>query len=191
MCRFLWANKTGDFDPLSNSFDGAIGLLVGANAKADTYLRSIDYGVVDPKFVDYLTYPNSAVAMVPLQLIERLANQQMEKSLSSFFHFLVPSTAFLALLATSCLLKWLLPALICLAKKSRPSRKKLQLKILKILWLFYFLFSFFIQQFFCGNLNTENVVVRTDDLLYSKEQVLRTNKELCVFKTRYMDSLPD
>ena len=49
----------------------------------------------------------------------------------------------------------------------------------KRLLFFDLLFLFYIRQFFGGNLNTENVMVRTDELLYSKDQILNTKKEFC------------
>ena len=136
------------------------------------FSRAIDYGAVDPKFVDYLNFPNSAFGFSPFQTIERLVNQRMEQSLFSLFHFLIPSTAFLALMTSGCLLMWLFSTMLS------GYGKNTQIKILSFCYL---LFLFFVQQLFGGNLNTDNVVVRTDDLLSSKEQVLRTNKELCVY----------
>ena len=44
---------------------------------------------------------------------------------------------------------------------------------------FFGLFLFYIEQFFSNNLSTENVIVPTEDLLYSKEQLLKTKKEFC------------
>ena len=118
----------------------------------------------------------------PYQIIERPDNQKTDQNLWTLFHFLVPSASFLALVAAGCLLYWLSSALLSRIKKTSPLqsfRKKTQLKILAF---FYVLFLFFIWQFFSGNLNTDNVVVSTDDLLYSEEQILRTQKEFCFFE---------
>ena len=140
----------------------------------------MDYGVVDPKFVDYQNVPFMAAVFSPLQLIERLDNQEVVESLRSLFHFLIPSTAFLALLVASCLLYRLSSALFgCLGTSSRPLRRKPQLTILAY---FNMVFLFFIGLFFEANLNTESVLVRTDDLLYSIKQILGTQREFCLFE---------
>ena len=143
----------------------------------------MDYGAVDPKFVNYLNVPFVAHSVSPLQLIERLTRQNVDKSLSSLFYFFVPSTSFLAIIAAGILLYLVASVLFSrFGKPSTPSRlslptgKKLQLKIVSF---FYMLFMFFNGQFFGGNLNTENIVVRTDDFLYSKDQILETQKEFC------------
>ena len=137
----------------------------------------MDYGGVDPKFVNYLNVPFIEFGFSPAQLIKKKVNHRVEQSLSSLYHFLVPSTGLLALIAAGGLLYLLFAALFSLAKRPlRPSRKRLQLKIVSF---FYLIFLFFIQIFFESNLNTSNIVVRTDDLLYSLEQVLQTQREFC------------
>lgn len=89
--------------------------------------------------------------------------------------------------------------------RQRPTGKHLQIKILGF---FFFLFWFFIDQFyngkfdciqcnafreilveevlilssaiyFIGNLSTENITVDVSDLLLSEEQILRTKREPC------------
>ena len=49
MCRFVKKDKTGDYDPLTDRFDGAIGDLTVGNV--DLFLRIMEYGVIHPKFV--------------------------------------------------------------------------------------------------------------------------------------------
>lgn len=139
----------------------------------------MDYGAIDPKFVDYLNVPLIATGVSPLQMIKKVTNEKVVESLSSLFHFLVPSTGFLTLVLVGGLLYWAVSSLFSRFKKSAgllPSRRKLQRKIVAF---FLLLFLFFMGKFFEGNLNTSNVVVRTDDLLYSKEQILKTKKEFC------------
>ena len=36
-CHFVWTNKVGSYNPLNQSYDGAIGLL--AESKADAFMR--------------------------------------------------------------------------------------------------------------------------------------------------------
>ena len=148
----------------------------------------MDYGAVDPKFVDYLKVPFLVYVISPLQIldrVQRLAIQKVDQSLSSLFHFFMPSTSFLTLVVAGSLLFLVASVLFSCFEKpsiSLPSRlwlptgRKLRLKIISF---FYLLFMFFNGQFFEGNLNTENIMVRTDDLLHSIEQVLRTQKEPC------------
>ena len=142
----------------------------------------MDYGVIDSKFVYYSNVPFTAMTVSPAHLIKSVKDQKVVESLSSLFHFLVPSTQFLTLTLVGCLLYWALSSMFSRLKKSArllPSRRKLQRKIVSF---FFLLFWFFIQQFFEGNLNTSNVVVQTDELLYSKEQILKTNKEFCFWE---------
>ena len=134
----------------------------------------MDYGAVDPKFVDYLNVPFATFIYSPAQLISKLINKRVEQSLLALFNFLMPSPAFLTLLAASCLVYWLSSALF--SHLPKPPRRRLQLKILAF---FYLLFLFFIHEFFSDNLNTSNVIVKTSDLLDSIDQILRTQKELC------------
>ena len=172
VCRFINANKTGDYDPLTDRFDGAIGDLM--DGKVDVFFRLMEFGSIDSKYVDFLGAPFLAFGFSPGHLIERLTSQKAERSLSVLYHFLVPSTAYLALMVTGLLLFRLASALFRNWKPRQPSRRKVRLRLLSFLYLF---FVFFMSHFFGGNLNTQNVVVRTDGLLYSKEQILKTNKE--------------
>lgn len=55
MCRFVWANETGDYDPSTGRFDGAIGYLM--DGKAEIFMRPTEYGTIDNKFVNYLSLP--------------------------------------------------------------------------------------------------------------------------------------
>ena len=49
VCRFVEIDKTGDYDPLTDRFDGAIGDLMAGNF--DMFFRSMEYGGVHPKYV--------------------------------------------------------------------------------------------------------------------------------------------
>lgn len=42
VCRFIWADKTGNLNPLNDTYDGSIGYLV--EKKADVFLRALDFG---------------------------------------------------------------------------------------------------------------------------------------------------
>lgn len=46
----------------------------------------------------------------------------------------------------------------------------------------FLLFVFFTGQFFANSLKTEQVVVKTDDLIYSRYQIVNTKKEFCYFE---------
>ena len=137
--------------------------------------------MIDPKLLDYPNVPFLAAAFSPFHLIKGWTVQKADQSLTSLFHFLMPSFSFLALMSTGCLLYWLTLALLSRFKRSTSpsSRRKLQLKILAF---FSLLFLFFVGQFFVSNLNTRKVVVSTDQLLYSKDQILKTQKEFCFFE---------
>ena len=179
VCRFVWANKTGDFDPHTGRYDdtSAIGYLM--NGKAEAFIRPIEYGTIDNKFVGYLSVPFISTTVSPFLLIDRLAIESVKKSFSALFHFLMPSTGFLTLLMAAFLLNWIFSALFWRLKKGRPPKRNRQIKILLF---FKLLFLFFLRLLFSGNLNTENLVVQTDDLLYSKEQIIKTEKEWVFFR---------
>lgn len=148
---------------------------------ADTYIRPMDYGGLDPNLVDYLTSPFIAASITPFQMIdknekmiEKVTNQNVVQGLSSLFNFIIPSNEFLAFGLIGCLLCWLFSWLFSRLRKS--SRRTLQVAIMSF---FFGLFLFYIEQFFSNNLSTENVIVPTEDLLYSKEKLLKTKKEFC------------
>ena len=143
-------------------------------------------GTVDPDLVGYLRIPFLATTFSPFQLIEKLDNQKVEQNLANYnfsnlFDFLAPSFTFLILLIAGPLLYCVSLFLLSGHKrspslKSSRTRRNLQLKILSLCLALFFFFN---RKLFEGNLNTSNVVAQTDDLLYSKEQVLKTQKEFC------------
>lgn len=125
----------------------------------------------------------------PLQLIKRTTDQKVVESLSGLdsikklFDFLVPSVEFLTLALAGYLLYWLVSWLFSRFEKWAnllPSGRTLQMKIFSFLFV---LFSFYTQEIYGNLLSTESVVVRTDDLLYTKEQILKTNKEFCFWES--------
>ena len=144
--------------------------------------------MIDPKFVDYLNVPYMAATISPFQLIKKVTKQKAVQNLSSLFHFLMPSTGFLTLVLVGCLLYWAFSWLLTRFQKSARSLASRRKRQTKIVSFFFLLFLSFMGQFFGGNLNTSNVVVRTDDLLYSKGQILKTKKEFCFLeKSSEMD----
>lgn len=137
----------------------------------------MDYGI-DPMLVGYSMVPHITTTYSPIQLIQKTTTQKVVQSWSSLFQFLVPSTGFMMLALAGFLLYWTFPALLYRFKKFArlPPRMNLQTKIVS---LFFLLFLFIMGQLFQSSLNTSNVVVRTDQLLYSKDQLLKTEKEFC------------
>lgn len=153
-----------------------------ADGLADTHFRVMEYGGIDEKFVRYMNKPFMASSVSPLQLIRKVTNQKVDgsqSSLSSLFHFLIPSTEYLTFALSGCLIYWIVSRLFFWFKRpadQRPPSSNLQTKIVSF---FFGLFLFYILQFFGNSLNTQNVMVPTDDLLYSREQILKTRKEFC------------
>lgn len=45
VCKFVWANKSGDYDPATGRYDGAIGMLI--DGQGDAYIRYVGYPQVD------------------------------------------------------------------------------------------------------------------------------------------------
>ena len=183
--RFVWINKTGNYDPATGRYDGAIGMLM--DGQVDAYIRPLDYGSIGSQFVGYLNVPFMARSVSPLQLI---SNNKMVESLSTIkaiqqlLDFLMPSTSFLMLTLAVCLVYWVVTTLFTHFKKSlERSAPYESLLPARIVPFFFTCFIFFIHQFFEASLNTDNVVVSTENLLYSKEQVLKTNKEFCFWET--------
>lgn len=120
--------------------------------------------------------PFVALPISPAQLIAKTI-EKPDQSLWTLFQFLVPSTGLLTLALVGCLLYWVISSLLGRFQKSSP-RKNLQTQIVA----FFVLFLFHIKEFFVNNLNTSNVIVRTDELLYSREQILKTKKEFCFWE---------
>lgn len=117
-------------------------------------------------------------------MIERIASETTAKSLLELFNFLMPEIGLLLLITAGGLLY--LAAFVLFSwfeKKKKPKQQSqshgLQLKIISF---FLILFGFFIHLNFESNLNTENVLVEIDDLLYSTQQILKTKKEFCFFE---------
>ena len=149
----------------------------------------MDYGGISTKFVNYMNRPVLVFGMSPAQFIEKEPRQEVDKNFAGLVDFLMPPPGLIALLAAGGLLYWLSLALFLhLKKPSLPSRRRWII----IVSFFYVLFLFFVGQFFSGNLNTENIVVQTDDLIYSKEQILQTQKTFCFFeKSNEIDFFKD
>ena len=153
-----------------------------SNDIVNFYIRAMEYGSIGATFVEYPNRPFIAVASSPVQLIEKKAiekatNQSAVESLWSLFHFLVPSARFLTLALVGCLLYWLFSWLFTRFQKS--ARRKLPMKIASF---FFVVFLFFLEELFYSTLSTESVLVKTDDLLSSKEQLLGTKKEFCFWE---------
>ena len=186
ICRFVWANKTGDYDPSTGRYDGAIGMLI--DGLADSYYRPFDNGVIHPRFADIPNVPNVAEAISPSHLVkqfrqvadQQVIDQNLVESLLSLFHFLIPSASFLTFALVGCLVYWTVSWLFSkIQKSSLPSRRNLQMKIVSF---FFMLFIFYIEQFTSNSLSTENLIVRTDSLLYSRQQILETKREFCFWE---------
>ena len=186
-CKLLYAESIGNFNSLNQSYDGAIGMLT--ESKGDALLRPMDYINVDHQFVDY-TGVFSSLSYYSLQLLinKKLNDQNDNNNLKNLINLLIPSFQLLSLFLAFTLLYL---AVLCVFSSFKISRTlktfslscKKTLKSenfnFKILSLSYCLLLFLIGQFFSCNLNVKNVIVLTDDLLYSKQQVLETNKEVC------------
>ena len=127
--------------------------------------------------MDYLSAPFSSAPVSPFQLVERMTSHRVEKSLSKLFNFLIPSATLPMLFAAGYLLYWVFLVLFKHLRKRRPNRSSRRSPQVKILLIFFLAFRFFNAQFLGGNLNTSNVIVDTRDLLYSKDQIVRTDKE--------------
>lgn len=142
------------------------------------YARPMEYGGLDTHFVDQLSVPVATSSLSPFQLIKKTTNQKVVKNLSSFLDFLMPSIEFLTLTLVGCLLYYAVSWLF--SRKSaglRPSIRSLQ-----IISFSFTLFMFCIEQLFSASLNTEHVVIRTDNMLYSKEQLVETKREFCFWE---------
>ena len=144
----------------------------------------MELGSIGPEYVSFCRIPFGTAAFSPFQIIKKSTNQKAVQNLSSLdsiqqlFEFLVPSVGFLALALAGCLIYWVVSRLFVHFKKSSilTFRRNLQTKIFL---LFFVVFLFHIKQFYEISLNTSSVLVRTDDLLYSKKHILRTKKEFC------------
>lgn len=141
----------------------------------------MEYGVISSQFVDYINIPYMAEPCSPFQLIEKANQKVAQRSLSSLFNFLAPSPGFLMFALAGCLVYWVVSSLLSRFQKSArikslPTKGNLQMRIV---FFFFTLLFFFIQLLYCNSLSTENLIVRTDDLLFSREQILKTEREFC------------
>lgn len=115
-----------------------------------------------------------------LQLIDKkLSNEQTERTFKKLIDFLIPSLDFLLLFLISLIVYFVFRALFTSFRTPiLISFRRLNSKM-KFISLFYLIFLYFMRQFFSCNLNTLNVIVDISDLLYSKETLLETKKEIC------------
>ena len=124
--------------------------------------------------------PSSLIASVNYIVLHQInEKKRATKSFASLAELLVPSLEFLAATMAGILVYLICLGLfsLCLAKLPGGSRES-HLPI-KILAFFFMLFWFFIDQLYNGNLSTESITVDVSDLLYSEEQLRRTDKEPC------------
>lgn len=122
-----------------------------------------------------------AGSFLPYQLIDKEANQ-VAPSLSSLFHYLVPSAEFLTMALVGCLICWIVSWLFSRFKRqtrSLPTRRTKRNLPKKIVAFGFLMFLFYLKQFFEMSLNTSILLVDIENLLYSREQILRTDKEFC------------
>lgn len=132
-CYFIAVNKTGDYDPTTNRYDGAIGDLI--SGRVDSFLRLLEFGSEKPDLVDYLSIPFQTYPFFPIQLFDRFENRKIGQSLSDLYRFLIPSTAFLTLLITGLLIYQLASALFWKTNLSSPSKRKLRIKLLTFFYV--------------------------------------------------------
>ena len=140
--------------------------------------------------MDYTEKVAFSKSFYQLQLINEKLKNENEKNLISLINFLIPSIEFISLLLACMLIYFVTKSFFSSATKltNQKANKKQNFKI-KTLSFFYLLFLFFIQNFFTNNINTGNVIVDTSDLLYSKNKLLDTKKEICFPEknTEYQD----
>ena len=126
---------------------------------------------LEERFLDY-TDAIMGFFIYPTQLLDQKTSDQNDKSLINLLKFLIPSLSFALLFSAGFLLYFVFLFLISYFKKlKRPQFKTLSFA--------YLLFLFFMCELFNGNLNTSNIIVKVNDLLYSKQQILETQKEFC------------
>ena len=65
---------------------------------------------------------------------------------------------------------------LCLKRLKKPKGPNLQTKILAF---FFMLFWWFCDQFYNSNLSTDQVTVDKSGLLYSRDQLLQTDRQPC------------
>lgn len=138
----------------------------------------MEFGTISNDLVDYLGTPFFTTSFSPLQLIEKMNQKSAHLPDGAMFEFLAPPLNFLFIVMVGFLIYRVLLLLFLRSKRSSggPFQQTWQIKMLTLANL---LFLFFNRKLFEGNLNTSNVLVKTDELLYSEEQVLNTQKEFC------------
>lgn len=138
----------------------------------------MEFETIQPEFVNYIGVPVMDERISPVQTVEREADQAIiDLSLSSSFHFWMPSTDLLLLMVAGHLLYLVSSFLI-----RKSIKRSLSSGNLKILSFFYLIFTFFMNEFLADSISTDHLIVRTDNILYSREQILSTNKEFCSFE---------
>ena len=180
-CRFVWTDKEGSYSPNENpankTYEGAVAMVM--QSKADSYIRPINYFDADHRMIDYSDVVMSK-SFNTLQLIEKKLSSQTEKSLMGLLNFLLPSLGYLGLLFASLLLYFVALFLLSSFKlaKLRRLRRRQNFKF-KILSFFFVAGMFLTSLFFSCNLNTMKILVDVSDILYSKEKLLETKREIC------------
>lgn len=211
-CKFVWTTKVGGYNPVNHTLDGAIGLL--AESKADLFiryvllrwwinsidsvlltynylcsvfhpslspLRAMQFGMITNELVDYIESPKNVIDVLSFQFIQprRPVDPDKDQSLMNLLHFLLPSTE-LALIVLAGLL---LCSAIWLAIK-HLRRWHMQVSILILLYLW---FTWMIDVLYNSSLNTASLSVDISDILYSKQQILRTQKESCFLESNSVE----
>lgn len=136
--------------------------------------------------LDYHVMPAQAVEpssmMYSLSYITPHPIREKKRSIhgfSSLVDLVIPPLQILAAVLAGLLMHLTCVHLFSLGiKKLLKKQKGLPTKILAF---FFLLFWFFFDQFYNGNLSTENITVDVSELLYSEEQLIRTEMEPCFF----------
>lgn len=146
----------------NDTYDGAIGLVV--NNEATIGFKPNDF-FIPRKYVDYLTVIESS---------HYVSSQMIEKKLKnddpfSIFSLLLPSYEFAGLLITGIILNFSLLSIF-----SRLYRKLKHSKLSQIQRMLSFCFMIFVwllTQLLSTNMNTINIIVDIEDILYSKDKM--------------------
>lgn len=148
-------------------------------SKADSYIRPINFFDADQRLIDYSDVVMSK-SFNTMQIIEKKLSTQEEQSLMNLLNFLIPSLGFVGLLLASLLLYFASLLLLSSFKLTKLRRLKRRTNFkTRIQWLSFVAFLFLMSLFFSANLNTMKIVVDVSDVLYSKEKLLETKRELC------------
>ena len=125
--------------------------------------------------------PTNMLHSVNYVIIQKISEKERSiRGLARLIEFLVPPLEFLVATLAGILTHLLCLGLFafCLPKLFGGSSKGVRLQI-KILSFCFLLFFFFINQFYQGDLSTDQITVDVSELLHSEEQLLRTDKEPC------------